>query len=87
MDQVIKKMIDSYENESDLTHSVMVQVARRLRLTQDYLKQHPNLVDVLYDTVIFYTESWPEDQGWGSSDTSAVVRSFLKSFDIVPDFQ
>jgi hypothetical protein len=78
MDPVIQKLIDLYDEESDLTYSVMTQVARRLNLTQEHLKQRLDLVGVLYDTVIFYTGSWPEDQGWGSSDTSAVVRSFLR---------
>jgi len=71
LDQVI---LERTANESDLTIYIMRQVAARLDL------HDPELFDALYDTVIFYTGSWPEEQGWGSSDTSAVVRSFQKSY-------
>lgn len=56
--------------ESDLTISVMRQVARRMGLT------NPELINDLYESVISYTENHPEDHGWGSSDTAAVYRAF-----------
>jgi len=29
----------------------------------------------MYEDVMFFTGDWPESEGWGSSDTSALIRS------------
>jgi hypothetical protein len=29
----------------------------------------------MYEDVIFFTGDWSESEGWGSSDTSALIRS------------
>jgi hypothetical protein len=36
---------------------------------------NPAALDVMYEDVIFFTGDWPETEGWGSSDTSALIRS------------
>ena len=71
LDDLIYKM---RHTESDLTINIMQQVAQRLHL------RDPELIHDLYETVIFYTGNWQADQGWGTSDTSAVVRSYLQSY-------
>lgn len=58
--------------ETELTISIMQQVAQRLHL------RDPELIHDLYETVIFYTGNWPADQGWGTSDTSAVLHSYIR---------
>jgi len=60
------------DSETELTIGVMLQVAHRLRLSD------PSIINELYETVIFYTGDWPEDQGWGSSDTTAVAQSLAR---------
>jgi hypothetical protein len=71
LDDLIREL-QLRRTESDLTISIMQQVAQRLHL------RDPELFDDLYETVIFYTRSWPAEQGWGSSDTSAVLHSFIR---------
>ena len=72
--QTLDQRIRELETESELTICIMRQVAARLDL------RDPELFDGLYETVIFYTGNWQADQGWGTSDTSAVVRSYLQSY-------
>lgn len=68
----------SESTETDLTIGIMHQVARRLRLSD------PSLFDDLYETVIFYTGDWPPDQGWGSSDTTAVCQQLVERLLVKP---
>lgn len=56
--------------ETELTISIMQQIAQRLHL------RDPQLINELYETVIFYTGNWPKDQGWGTSDT--VLHSYIR---------
>lgn len=58
-----------FANESDLTLSMMKRAISNLNITD------PAALDVLYEDVIFFTGDWPETEGWGSSDTSALIRS------------
>jgi hypothetical protein len=61
-------------SESDLTISVMRRIATQMGLT------NPELVNDLYESVIFYTGSHDPDHGFGSSDFTAVYRSFEQSY-------
>jgi hypothetical protein len=58
-----------FRNESDLTVSMMTRAISELDIS------NPAALDVMYEDVIFFTGDWPETQGWGSSDTSALIRS------------
>lgn len=58
-----------FANESDLTISMMTRAISELDISD------PLALDVMYQDVIFFTGDWPETQGWGSSDTSALIRS------------
>lgn len=58
-----------FANESDLTLSMMKRAISNLNITD------PAALDVLYEDVIFFTGDWPETEGWGSSDTSALIQS------------
>jgi hypothetical protein len=58
-----------FANESDLTVSMMTRAISELDISD------PAALDVMYEDVIFFTGDWPETQGWGSSDTSALIRS------------
>jgi hypothetical protein len=58
-----------FRNESDLTLSMMTRAISELDIS------NPKALDVMYEDVIFFTGDWPETEGWGSSDTSALIRS------------
>jgi hypothetical protein len=58
-----------FANESDLTLSMMTRAISELDIS------NPEALDVMYEDVIFFTGDWPESEGWGSSDTSALIRS------------
>ena len=58
-----------FRNESDLTLSMMTRAISDLDIF------NPKALDVMYEDVMFFTGDWPETQGWGSSDTAAVIRS------------
>ena len=58
-----------FRNESDLTVSMMNRAISDLDIS------NPEALDVMYEDVIFFTGDWPETEGWGSSDTSALIRS------------
>ena len=58
-----------FRNESDLTLSMMKRAISDLDIS------NPAVLDVMYEDVIFFTGDWPETEGWGSSDTSALIRS------------
>jgi hypothetical protein len=58
-----------FANESDLTVSMMTRAISDLDIS------NPAALDVMYEDVIFFTGDWPETEGWGSSDTSALIRS------------
>jgi hypothetical protein len=58
-----------FRNESDLTLSMMKRAISDLDIS------NPAVLDVMYEDVMFFTGDWPETEGWGSSDTSALIRS------------
>jgi hypothetical protein len=58
-----------FRNESDLTLSMMTRAISDLDIS------NPAALDVMYEDVIFFTGDWSESEGWGSSDTSALIRS------------
>lgn len=58
-----------FTNESDLTISMMKRSISDLDIS------NPEALDVMYEDVMFFTSDWPESEGWGSSDTSALIRS------------
>ena len=67
--KIHKELSDRFRNESDLTVSMMNRAISDLDIS------NPAALDVMYEDVIFFTGDWPETQGWGSSDTAAVIRS------------
>jgi hypothetical protein len=58
-----------FRNESDLTLSMMKRVILQLDI------QDTAALDIIYETVIYYTGDWSEYEGWGSSDTAHLIRS------------
>ena len=58
-----------FRNESDLTLSMMNRAISDLDIS------NPAALDVMYEDVMFFTGDWPESEGWGSSDTAALIRS------------
>jgi hypothetical protein len=58
-----------FRNESDLTLSMMKRAISDLDIS------NPAALDVMYEDVMFFTGDWSESEGWGSSDTSALIRS------------
>jgi len=58
-----------FRNESDLTLSMMNRAISDLDIS------NPKALDVIYEDVMFFTGDWPESEGWGSSDTAALIRS------------
>ena len=58
-----------FANESDLTLSMMKRAISDLEIV------NPESLDIIYESVMFYTGDWPESEGWGSSDTAALIRS------------
>ena len=62
-----------YRNESDLTISMMKRAISDLEIS------NPESLDIIYESVMFYTGDWPETQGWGSSDSRICVNSVKES--------
>ena len=58
-----------FRNESDLTLSMMTRAISDLDISNQLA------LDVMYEDVMFFTGDWPESEGWGSSDTAALIRS------------
>ena len=58
-----------YRNESDLTISMMRRAISDLEIS------NPESLDIIYESVMFYTGDWPESEGWGSSDSRICVNS------------
>ena len=62
-----------YRNESDLTISMMRRAISDLEIS------NPESLDIIYESVMFYTGDWPESEGWGSSDSRICVNSVKES--------
>ena len=62
-----------YRNESDLTLSMMRRAISDLEIS------NPESLDIIYESVMFYTGDWPETEGWGSSDSRICVNSVKES--------
>jgi hypothetical protein len=58
-----------YSGESDLTISMMKRAISDLGIV------NPESLDIIYESVMFYTGDWPESEGWGSSDSRICVNS------------
>jgi hypothetical protein len=58
-----------FRNESDLTVSMMTRAISDLDIS------NPEALDIVYEDVMFFTGDWPESEGWGSSDTAALIQS------------
>ena len=67
--KIHKELSDRFRNESDLTVSMMTRAISDLDIC------NPAALDVMYEDVMFFTGDWPESEGWGSSDTAALIRS------------
>lgn len=69
MKNIIEILNDKYGGEDHLTKSMMTRAIQDLGITD------PSLLDVIYESVMFYTEDFPEHEGWGSSDSRICVAS------------
>ena len=67
--KIHQDLSNRFRNESDLTVSMMKRAISDLDISD------PAALDVMYEDVMFFTGDWPESEGWGSSDTSALIRS------------
>ena len=67
--KIHQELKNRFANESDLTVSMMTRAISDLDIS------NPAALDVMYEDVMFFTGDWPESEGWGSSDTAAVIRS------------
>jgi hypothetical protein len=67
--KIHQELKNRFRNESDLTVSMMTRAISDLDISD------PAALDVMYEDVMFFTGEWPESEGWGSSDTSALIRS------------
>ena len=67
--KIHKELSDRFRNESDLTVSMMTRAISDLDIC------NPAALDVMYEDVMFFTGDWPESEGWGSSDTAALIQS------------
>ena len=67
--KIHQELKNRFRNESDLTVSMMTRAISDLDIS------NPAALDVIYEDVMFFTGDWPESEGWGSSDTSALIRS------------
>jgi len=67
--KIHQELSNRFRNESDLTVSMMKRAISDLDISD------PAALDVMYEDVMFFTGDWPESEGWGSSDTSALIRS------------
>ncbi len=67
--EIHQELSNRFRNESDLTVSMMKRAISDLDISD------PAALDVMYEDVMFFTGDWPESEGWGSSDTSALIRS------------
>jgi len=65
----IEKAMESYQNESPLVVSMMRRAIERFNLTE------AAQIDAIYETVYHSVGDYPEDQGWGTSDTSILMNS------------
>jgi len=71
--EIHQVLADRFGNEDDLTISMM------RRAISDLGIENPEALDVIYESVMFYTGDWPESEGWGSSDSAICVRSVKES--------
>jgi len=71
--KIHQELKNRFKNESDLTISMMDRAISSLDIS------NPEALDVMYENVIFFTGDWPESEGWGSSNTSALIRSVKES--------
>jgi hypothetical protein len=67
--KIHQELKNRFKNESDLTLSMMKRVILQLDI------QDPATLDIIYETVIYYTGDWSESEGWGSLDTAYLIRS------------
>ena len=67
--KIHKELSNRFRNESDLTVSMMTRAISDLDIS------NPAALDVMYEDVMFFTGDWPESEGWGSSDTAALIQS------------
>ena len=69
MKDIYKELDKKYGGEDGLTQNMMFRAISDLGITD------PTLLDVIYESVMFYTEDFPEDEGWGTSDSRICVAS------------
>jgi len=71
--EIYQELSNRFRNESDLTLSMMRRAISDLDIS------NPAALEIIYESVIFYTGDWPEHEGWGSSDSRICVNSVERS--------
>ena len=71
--KIYQALKDRFGNEDGLTINMMRRAIGDLGIV------NPEALDIIYESVIFYTGDWPEHEGWGSSDSAICVRSVKES--------
>jgi hypothetical protein len=72
---IYRELEKKYSGEDGLTQNMMFRAISDLGITDH------TLLDVIHEAVSFYTEDFPEDEGWGSSDSRICVRSVKETID------
>ena len=75
MSDIYKALEDKYGREDQLTQNMMFRAISDLGITDS------SLLDVIYEAVSFYTEDFPEHEGWGSSDSRICVDSVKRDIE------
>ena len=71
--KIYQALENRFGNEDGLTINMMRRAISDLEIV------NPEALDIIYESVIFYTGDWPEHEGWGSSDSAICVRSVKES--------
>ena len=75
MSDIYKALDRKYGGEDGLTYNMMSRAISDLLITDS------SLLDVIYESVSFYTEDFPEDEGWGTSDSRICVNSVKEAIE------
>lgn len=75
MSDIYKALEDKYGREDQLTYNMMSRAISDLAITDT------NLLDTIYESVSFYTEDFPEYEGWGTSDSRICVNSVKEAIE------
>ena len=75
MSDIYRELDRKYGGEDGLTYNMMSRAISDLGITDS------SLLDVIHESVSFYTEDFPEDEGWGTSDSRICVNSVKEAIE------